>query len=409
MEAGSVSIVLRLFSGSVVGRVEMEAEATLMDLQGAVEDMLGDATGPCQKPCLVLGLQKLDDFSPTQTLSSIGVCDAATVDIIFARRITVASASGNDAAIFDLKKGTKLQTFVGHVAPVNCAAFSPDGLLLAAGSEDGVAKVWNIESNVATASIDGHEDAITCIAFAPNNIFLATGGEDMSACVWIAETGAQIARVSIECCCAEGGIHAVAFSPDSSCIALGGEGGSNVQLVQLERGHRLCEIECSHDVGAIAFSPDGLSLVFGSDDGTFQHWYLDHEFSAPRLKCILAQWPERCEGAMDVAFSPDGCLIAAFYSDEVSGGSYCGVWNTISGEYAARLPEIDLSSSNIATFVSLSQDSLLLMTGSGILPFKISDEYERRHQGSVKLWSLSDGQCVLSHARMGDAVLAVLA
>ena len=37
-----------------------------------------------------------------------------------------------------------IRTFEGHTDWVNSVAFSPDGKLLASGSDDGTIKLWNI-------------------------------------------------------------------------------------------------------------------------------------------------------------------------------------------------------------------------------------------------------------------------
>ena len=61
-----------------------------------------------------------------------------------------------------------------------------------------------------------HEGGVSAVAFSPDGTRVATGSGDRSARVFDAATGAEISRLDHE-----GGVYAVAFSPDGTRVATG--------------------------------------------------------------------------------------------------------------------------------------------------------------------------------------------
>jgi WD40 repeat protein len=67
--------------------------------------------------------------------------------------------------------------FDGHDGPVNCAAFSSDGRLLATGGADCTVRVWNAADGTELAKLTGHGKPVWAVAFGPAADVLYTGGE----------------------------------------------------------------------------------------------------------------------------------------------------------------------------------------------------------------------------------------
>ncbi|KAF7790242.1 hypothetical protein EIP86_001194 [Pleurotus ostreatoroseus] len=96
-------------------------------------------------------------------------------------------------AVFRVRPATRCSsTLSGHTSPILCAAFSPTGNLLATGSGDCNARLWDLNTETPSHTLSGHKGWVLCVEWEAMERKLATGGHDGHVRLWDPKTGKPI-------------------------------------------------------------------------------------------------------------------------------------------------------------------------------------------------------------------------
>jgi WD40 repeat protein len=289
-------------------------------------------------------------------------------------------------------------------------AYSPDGRRFAAGLfRSNQIKIWDLASGQELLNLSGHVDprTISYLAFSPDGARLASGAQGWDApndslILWDANTGRELQRFS--------GVLG-AISPGWRLVALtqrDRDRDTTLNLFDLASSEELHTLPAPSDIYGVSFSPDGQRVsakMYHVFQDLFAFWSVD----SGRLDLTLYDWlgfsyspdgrfiaalvksgPGDERGELNIyqasnfkwiktiareadslwytnpAFSPDGLLLAASFSDLVT------LWDTQTWEKLISLPVSDPSG------LAFSPDGRILTTHS------LSD--------IVQLWGVEVGQ-----------------
>ena len=267
----------------------------------------------------------------------------------------------------DWRQAQALRTLTGHKHAVFSVAFSPNGQLLASGSNDNALKLWQVQDGGAQLlnTLTGHKNSVLSVAFSPNGQLLASGSYDDTIKLWqVQDGGAQLLNTLTG---HKNTVNSVAFSPNGQLLA-SGSWDNTIKLWQVHnRGAQLLKTLTGHkyDVISVAFSPNGQLLASGSNDNTLKLWQV-HNRGARLLKTLTGHKSP----VLSVAFSPNGQLLAS--------GSYDNtikLWQVQDG--GAQLLKTLTGHKYDVISVAFSPNGQLLASGS------LDD--------TIKLWQVQDG------------------
>jgi mono/diheme cytochrome c family protein len=185
-------------------------------------------------------------------------------------RVAVGCAD-NTVRVVDTAAGKEVLKITNHENWVLGTIFGVDGKRLVSVSRDQAAKLTDASTGQFIENINALRGELAAIARHPTRDLILIGGTeripylytmDRSASMKIADDSTLIRKFETQ----DGGIFALAFSPDGSRIAVAGA-ADDVPVYQTETGERTATCKGHKGTYAVAFSPNGEQLATGGFDG----------------------------------------------------------------------------------------------------------------------------------------------
>jgi WD40 repeat protein len=182
----------------------------------------------------------------------------------------VATRSGKStaASIFSARTGRMIR----HLpeAGIRSFAFSPDGKLLASGSYDRTARIWDAATG-RRLHVLPHEGYVYSEQFSSNGRSLVTSSEDGAAYVWDVASGRR-ELLLVGGPGAVGAVTDAAFSPGGREIATASS--DRLGTIYYTRDGRVIAQLAGHSdgVSSIGYDPTGRTIVTASSDGSARLW-----------------------------------------------------------------------------------------------------------------------------------------
>ena len=227
---------------------------------------------------------------------------------------TIAIERHDEGWLRDAATGKHLKTLKGHTQYIAGIAFSPNKKLIATGSADKTARLWNGHTGENIKTYKGHTHTVYTPVFSPDGNKLATRCNDSALRLWDISTGKNIIthqreRQSVN----------FTFSPDSQTLALGSDAGE-VSLWNTNTGEKIKTfVGHSSYVYSPLYSSNGNTIVTHSKDRSVRMWNVRTGENINTLNIM---------GTVNsVVHTPDGGLIAiTSHMETVS------LWNVETGQ-----------------------------------------------------------------------------
>jgi WD40 repeat protein len=218
----------------------------------------------------------------------------------------VTGSNDGTARLWDARTGVELAVLRGHQGPVFAVAYSPDGRRVVTASADQTARIWDVATGTPLKTLEGHGDSVNSAAYSPDGARIVTSSDDHGVRIWDAHTGAALAvlvghtdRVSGAAWSADG-TRIVSASDDKSVRLWDADSGRTLGVFTGHAGY----------VYTAAFSPDGTRIVSASDDKTVRVWD-----AATGRELAAFRHEDRLYSA---AFSPDGARLVTASLDKTA-------------------------------------------------------------------------------------------
>ena len=239
-------------------------------------------------------------------------------------------------------------------------AFSPDGRMIATAAQRGTIRLYDATTHWPARVITTQPGGSLAMAFSPDGRLLASGGQHGSLRLWDPATGARRAALRV----IGPSVTGVGFSPDGSLLAAASWGANPATAAQVDapggiqvwdtRADTPLAHTTTHEaLAGPAFAPDGSLLGYAVHPGDGGGEVV---LANPRTLHPVGRPLPSTQPVWDLAFSPDGRLIAAGRGD----GSIA-LWDTRSH----RLVRTIQASTQVINSVAFSPGGQLLAAGGG--------------------------------------------
>jgi WD40 repeat protein len=152
----------------------------------------------------------------------------------------------------------------GHDRPVLDVAFSADGKRLASVADDGMLRIWDLQTRTESASFKGCSQNNNRVCWTGDGAEVVTIGDDQTIRRWDVEAKKELKAIPLSDM--SGGAEDIALSPDSKKLAVVAR--STLRIYDLSSGAEVSRhvVHEQYGVDGVAWSPDGSMIATGGTD-----------------------------------------------------------------------------------------------------------------------------------------------
>ncbi|AKG21049.1 WD40 repeat domain-containing serine/threonine-protein kinase [Calothrix sp. 336/3] len=273
-----------------------------------------------------------------------------------------------------------VQTLTGHPVAVRSLAISPNGQMLASGSDDNTIKLWSLSSGSLLKTLSSPSGILrqstwfTSLGFSPDSQILYSGSLDKSLKAWDCNTGKIIRSLKAHA----DSVMAIALTSDGKILATGSR-DNMIRLWQLPVVYQVRSTKAHTDaISTLAITPDNQTLVSGSRDNTIKIWNLGKGN-------LLHTLTGHTDWIYSLAITPNGKILASGSRDMT-----IHLWDM---ETRSKTHILN-GHTDWVTTLAIHPQGNILVSGS--------------RDKTIKLWDLEHGQLIDSLTGQAESIHAVI-
>lgn len=281
------------------------------------------------------------------------------------KRIITAGADGR-VRLWNASTGAEIDASTSQDDDITSLVFTDNGRTLVTSCLDGALRWWDVKGRKLTRKIEVGRGELLQLTRSGDGKLLAIAGAKGNVSIWDADEGTRIRTLESPFPTLLATIR-IAFTPDGLTLAAAyptPRNATEIVLWDVGTGKELRRLHNFHDKPLdLAFSPDGAMLAGIAEDEPVRMWDV-------KAGKILPAFPDRLRGATCLAWSPDGKVLAAGFD----GSRSIVLWDIATGK---KLQEFADDGSRILA-LAWAEDSQSLIT-----------IHEDR---AARLWEVSTGK-----------------
>lgn len=215
-----------------------------------------------------VGTVRLWDVTTGESIKTFKAHTGPVYDVVFSPDgKTLATAARDDTMRWwDIQTAKNIKTFSEYLGGRSYMVYSPDGKTIAIERHD---KVWLRDATTGKhiKTLKGHTQYIAGIAFSPKKNIIATGSADKTARLWNAYTGESIRTLTGH----TDTVYTPMFSPDGNKLATRCN-DSALRLWDINTGKNIITDQRERQHLDFTFSPDSRILAIATDAGEVSLW-----------------------------------------------------------------------------------------------------------------------------------------
>lgn len=242
-------------------------------------------------------LHEMPDFN---LIHSLSISDHDISSVVFnctGDWIALASAHKGQLVVWEWQSESFVLKQQGHINNMACLTYSPDGLHIATGGDDGKVKLWNVSNGFCFVTFTEHKSGVSAVAFVQSGKAVVSASLDGTVRAFDLHryrnfktlTSPQPAQFS-----------SLAIDPSGEVVCAGSQDTFDIFVWSLQTG-RLLDVLAGHGgpVSGITFSPSEAILVSACWDKTCRIWDV---FSGKGSREVITLTAD----GLTAVFRPDG-------------------------------------------------------------------------------------------------------